>query len=169
MRKIFYTSFLLAATLLSSPAAAAPPPAPAQPPLEIHGITAEGKPFDLSSLRGKVVQLMFWSTDCAVCRNKMPELRLNYQGWQGQPFELVTVSVDQRHEDVQTCERLIELLVPMQQRFVQLWRGDPNYQDNVDIPSLLPLTYLIDKQGRTAAIYHGRIPAETWDQIADLL
>ena len=41
----------------------------------IEGKTIDGKPFQLSMLKGKVVLIMFWSTECAVCRDKMPELR----------------------------------------------------------------------------------------------
>jgi thiol-disulfide isomerase/thioredoxin len=50
--------------------------APAAPVVE--GKTIEGQPFRLSALKGKVVLVMFWSTGCAVCRDKMPELRQNY-------------------------------------------------------------------------------------------
>ncbi|MGH8035228.1 MAG: peroxiredoxin family protein, partial [Lysobacterales bacterium] len=58
----------------------------------IEGKTIDGSDFKLSSLKGKVVLVMFWSTGCAVCRDKMPELRQNYEGWRGKPFEMVLVS-----------------------------------------------------------------------------
>ncbi len=65
----------------------------------LQGKTLAGAPFSLAALRGKVVLVLFWSTDCAVCRDKMPELRANAQGWRGKPFELVTISVDRRMQD----------------------------------------------------------------------
>ncbi len=34
----------------------------------ISGNTLENKAFHLASRKGKVVLVMFWSTDCAVCR-----------------------------------------------------------------------------------------------------
>lgn len=136
---------------------------------DVQGPTVEGQPFNLFKLRGKVVMLMFWSTDCAVCRDKMPELRQNYEGWRGKPFELALVSVDRRLADLQTYEKLIAQLVPAHQRFPQLWAGDVGYSDNLGKPPSLPLTYLIDKTGRVVGRYQGRIPAEAWDQIADLL
>lgn len=143
--------------------------APAQSLPEVQGPTVEGQPFNLAKLRGKVVMLMFWSTDCAVCRDKMPELRQNYEGWRGKPFELALVSVDRQLGDLQTYEKLLAQLVPAQQRFPQLWAGDPSYRDNLGKPPTLPLTYLIDKTGRVVGRYPGRIPAEAWDQVADLL
>jgi thiol-disulfide isomerase/thioredoxin len=58
--------------------AGAPAPAAALTAMpQIEGKTIEGAPFKLSSLKGKVVLVMFWSTGCAVCRDKMPELRNN--------------------------------------------------------------------------------------------
>lgn len=135
----------------------------------LEGRTEEGVPFRLADLRGKVVMLMFWSTGCAVCRDKMAELRQNYQGWKGRPFELVLVSVDAREQDLRAYESLIRQIVPRGQRFIQLWSGDTGYRDNLGPPASLPDTWLLDKNGRVAAHYQGRIPAVAWDQIADLL
>jgi thiol-disulfide isomerase/thioredoxin len=63
----------LAACLPGLPVQAAQGPAV---PL-LRSTTLEGQPFDLAALRGKVVMLVFWSTGCPVCRDKMPELRAN--------------------------------------------------------------------------------------------
>ncbi len=173
---------LLGAVLLgSSVRAQTPPPAVASPvaassaaavpvstPL-IEGKTIDGAPFRLSSLKGKVVLVMFWSTGCAVCRDKMPELRTNYEGWNGKPFELVAVSTDTRVQDLLDYERIISRTVPMKQRFVQLWTGETGYKDNVGKPAQLPAAFLVDKSGKVVERYVGRIPPEAWDRIADLL
>jgi cytochrome oxidase Cu insertion factor (SCO1/SenC/PrrC family) len=139
----------------------------------LQGKSAGGKAFNLATLKGKVVLLMFWSTDCPVCRDKMPELRENYQGWAGKPFELVLVSVDKRMKDVDDYEAVINRMVPLRQRFVQLWAGEAGYTDSLGTAQLarsqLPMTYLMDKSGKVVAKFAGRIPAEAWDQIAELL
>lgn len=151
-----------------APAAAQPtPPASSLPALQ--GRTIDGQPFRLASLRGKVVLVMFWSTDCAVCRDKMGELRQNYQGWRGKPFELVLVSVDRKLADLGSYEQIISRLVPLQQRFVQLWAGDEGYADTFGKPGQLPAAYLLDKSGKVVEKWQGRIPAEAWDRIADLI
>ena len=165
------------AAMAAGPAAAQSPAAPAEPNSasalnptpQITGKTLDGTPFKLASLKGKVVLVMFWSTGCAVCRDKMPELRSNYEGWAGKPFELVAISVDTRMQDVRDYEKIISASVPLKQRFVQLWAGDANYQDNLGKHASLPAAYLIDKTGKVVARYVGRIPAETWDKISDLL
>lgn len=139
----------------------------------VVGKTVNGKAFNLTSLKGKVVLLMFWSTECAVCRDKMPELRENYSGWVGKPFELVMVSVDRRMKDVDDYEAIINRMVPLKQRFVQLWAGDAVYKDNLGSAQLsrtqLPLALLMDKTGKVVERFQGRIPAEAWDKIAELL
>ncbi len=152
--------------------ATASAPAPTQVP-SIAGSTLGKKPFNLQSLKGKVVMVMFWSTDCAVCRDKMPELRRNAAGWADKPFELVLVSVDRSMRDVEVYNAIINKSVPVKQRFTQLWTGDSTYKDNLATAQLsraqLPTTIVIDKSGKLVERYSGRIPAEVWDTISDLL
>jgi thiol-disulfide isomerase/thioredoxin len=154
-------------TVLLAPAAAAQttPGVPQQ----LLGKTLDGQAFDLQALRGKVVMVVFWSTDCAVCRDKMPELRANVKGWAGQPFELVSVSTDRQRSNAVSYQQLVNATVPMSQRFTTLWTGEPQYRDSFGAPGQLPAAYLLDKTGALVEQYHGRIPPEAWDRIADLL
>ena len=163
-----FAAFACFTALLAPPAAVAAPAQPAEM-ARIEGRTLEGQPFTLASQKGKVVLVMLWSTECAVCRDKMPELRRNYEGWAGKPFELVLVSVDRRRADLDAYEQIISRTVPLRQRFVQLWAGDGGYRDSLGRPAQLPASFLVDKSGRIVQRWQGRIPAEAWDQIADLL
>jgi len=163
MKATLPLAFLLAAALW------APAQAQTAAPPAVEGKTIDGKPFRLSSLKGKVVLVMFWSTDCAVCRDKMPELRQNYEGWSGKPFEMVLVSTDRKMQDFQEYEKIISRTVPVKQRFVQLWAGEPGYKDSFGKPVQLPSTFVIDKSGKIVERYQGRVPAEAWDKIAELL
>jgi thiol-disulfide isomerase/thioredoxin len=174
-RPVFYRRALLlscvamvsmASALAQTPAASTAAPVTTR---QIEGKTLDGALFKLSSLKGKVVLVMFWSTGCAVCRDKMPELRNNYEGWAGKPFELVAVNTDARMQDFLDYERIISRTVPLKQRFVQLWAGDGSYKDNIGKPVQLPATFLVDKTGTVVEHYVGRIPAQAWDRIADLL
>jgi thiol-disulfide isomerase/thioredoxin len=168
MKPTWVISFLLAAAACAPAHAQTTSASPAATPA-IRGKTFEGKPFLLSSLKGKVVLVMFWSTDCAVCRDKMPELRQNYEGWKNKPFEMVLVSTDRKMKDVEDYEKIISRTVPANQRFVRLWAGDPGYQDNLGRQAQLPATIVMDKSGKVVERYQGRIPAEAWDKIAELL
>ena len=171
-----HVAALLATLFLGSALAHVTPqvtPSPANPALvmlpQIEGKTIDGTPFNLSMLKGKVVLVMFWSTGCAVCRDKMPEMRNNYAGWAGKPFELVAVSTDTRVQDFLDYERIISRTVPVRERFVQLWTGESGYKDNLGKHAMLPTAYLMDKTGKIVERYVGRIPPEAWDKIADLL
>lgn len=178
LHKSNFVSTALALGLLCTSWLAAPvvyaQKASAQAPVPvIVGTTLDKKQFQLASLKGKVVLVMFWSTDCAVCRDKMAELRQNVQGWANKPFELVLVSLDRRMEDVDGYNAILNKAVPMKQRFTQMWVGDKGYQDNLGATQLqraqLPTTLLIDKSGKLLERYDGRIPADVWDTISDLL
>lgn len=135
----------------------------------LNGRTLDGTPFSLAAQRGKVVMVVFWSTGCAVCRDTLPELRRNYAGWSGRPFELVTVATDAQRGDVLAYDRLIEQIVPMTERFPALWRAEPGHDDGFGAPGPLPATFVIDRAGRIAERFNGRVPAEAWDRVAELL
>ena len=141
--------------------------------LQVVGKTQENKDFQLALLKGKVSLVVFWSTNCAVCRDKMPELRENAKGWTNKPFELVLVSVDKNMKDADDYFKYLQQIIPAKQRFTQIWAGGTNYKDNIAAMQMalkqLPASYLIDKNGKVVAVYNGRIPAQVWDDIADLL
>ena len=169
MKSLVLSGLLACAALPAWPQSASALAGALPPSVSVDGKTVEGQPFRLSALKGKVVLVMFWSTGCAVCRDKMPELRQNYEGWAGKPFEMVLVSTDRKVGDLQDYEKIISRMVPLKQRFVQLWAGETGYRDSVGTPLQLPLTFLVDKGGKVVERYTGRIPAEAWDRIADLL
>ena len=144
---------------------------------QITGKTIDGVPFDLAKQKGKVVLVMFWATDCAVCRDKMRELRENAKGWEAKPFTTVLISADRRMADVDSYNAIINKSIPTKERLTQLWALDPSYKDSLGTAALiknrgatsLPLTLVIDKNGDVVKRYQGRIPAEVWDDISELL
>jgi thiol-disulfide isomerase/thioredoxin len=138
--------------------ASAQTPNPA--PIVLQASTLAGEPFDVGALKGKVVMLFYWSTDCAVCRSHLPELRANLLGWKGKPFELVTVNVDKDMAEWRAYEKIVAQTHAV--RPTAVWQGDI-------MRAKLPVTVVLDVQGREVAHHEGRIAPEAWDDVAALL
>ena len=135
----------------------------------LQGLTVSGQRLALSEMQGQVVLVFHWSTGCAVCRDKMHEMRANVAGWAGQPFRLLGVNWDTRRSDLMDYEALLRQTVPPAQRLQSIWTGDGHHQSSMPRPTHLPMAYLIDKRGRLVETYSSRIPPDAWDRIASLL
>lgn len=64
-------------------------------PMEITGTLLNGKPFDQSTLTGKVVLVDFWATWCGPCIAEIPNVLEAYKKYSSKGFEVVGVSLDQ--------------------------------------------------------------------------
>jgi len=149
----------------------APPagPAPVPAPLLV-GADERGAVLDLAQLRGKVVLVVFWSTDCAVCLDKLPELRRNLAGWRGRPFEVVAVSQDRSAAELQAYLQALDRVAMRDPQMHIVWRRDANHRDGFgELPPRMISSFLIDRAGRVVKSVRGRIPPELWDEIAELV
>lgn len=54
-----------------------------------------GKPFSLSSLKGKYVLVDFWASWCAPCRGENPNVVANYNKYKNKNFTILGVSLDE--------------------------------------------------------------------------
>lgn len=159
LNRYFLRAFsALGLTLLLAGMASAQTPASALVPLQATLLT--GERFELGALKGKVVMLFYWSTQCAVCRSHLPELRANLAGWKDKPFELVTVNVDKNQTEWRAYEKILAQTSAV--RPTAVWQGDL-------VLAKLPVTVVLDLQGREAARHEGRIAPEAWDDVAALL
>ncbi|HNV61097.1 MAG TPA: TlpA disulfide reductase family protein [Rhodoferax sp.] len=167
--KILNTLFLCAIALCSCAlhaqvAAVTGKPTATLQALSLQAHNMGGEPFAINTLQGKVAIVFFWSTSCAVCRDSLPELRTNLAGWRDKPFALVTVNVDAKASDWLAYESILSKtkMPPKTLYPLRLDEGKP-------IPPKLPLTLLVNAQGKVVARYEGRLAPEAWDGVADLL
>jgi thiol-disulfide isomerase/thioredoxin len=56
--------------------------------------TLDGQTVTLESLTGKVVLIDFWATWCGPCREALPHVKEIARKFQGQPFVVVSISMD---------------------------------------------------------------------------
>lgn len=132
--------------------------------VSLAATTADGAPFDMATLRGRVAVIFYWGTGCAVCRDSLPELRANLTGWREKPFSLVVVNVDRRAQDWLTYESV-------HGKFQAPFRGYVSVRqvDATTLPIRLPLTLVVDAKGKVVQRIEGRVAPEVWDTVADLI
>ncbi len=70
-------------------------------PLEITGLTLDGRKISLSDYKGKVVLIDFWATWCGPCLKEIPNVYQNYAMYHKRGFEVLAVSLDKNMDDIQ--------------------------------------------------------------------
>lgn len=125
---------------------------------------AQGTRFNQRSLAGTVTVAFFWNSNCAVCRDSLPELRANLAGWKTKPFSLLLVNVDRKANDWLAYEKLVD-------QTQSNAKGLLSVRMDGELPpgARLPLTLLIDANGKVLKRFEGRLAPEVWDGVADLL
>jgi len=130
---------------LDQPAPTAPPSAPAtagfEPVPDVEFQTLAGKPFRLKELQGQVVLLNFWATYCIPCREEIPALNSLQHELESQGLRIVGASLDDSIDGVNAYQQDV---VKFDYQ-VLIGRDDAKVQFQ---QSVLPTTYLIDRQGR---------------------
>ncbi len=108
-----------------------------------------GKAHKLSSLRGKVVVLNFWTITCGPCVEEMPSLEELHRILEGeQDVELVTITVDETWNDVRR-------LFPGGTKMKVLFDADRSVVRRKFGTDLFPETWLIDPEGVIRARFDG--------------
>jgi peroxiredoxin len=139
-------------------------------PPALQGKTLQDQSVELAKLRGQVVLLFVWSTDCPVCLDKLPELRRNLEGWRGKDFHIMALSQDRSINDLVAYERVLDKIAPANAQMKIVWRKDPAHKDNLgELPLRTPTTFIIGRDGKVVKTIRGRVPAEIWDDIAELV
>jgi thiol-disulfide isomerase/thioredoxin len=123
--------------------------------LQLRSNTLSGANFDIASFKGKPSLVMFWTTDCKICKDKMPDLR---QLSQSGKANVVTIASDRSRTQVNQYFELLQKLQPnAADKITKLWAGDASYKDNLGgAVQRFPLTLLLDSQGKIVERLDGR-------------
>jgi peroxiredoxin len=70
-----------------------------QPAPDFSQAQADGPPFSLSSLKGKLVLIDFWASWCGPCRAENPNVVKVYNKYHEKGFEILGVSLDDNREN----------------------------------------------------------------------
>jgi hypothetical protein len=118
----------------------------ASTPLELHAVTLDDKPFDLSSLRGKPVVLTFWGNWAPQSVERLTQLQTAHQEL-GDRVAFVTVNLDE-HNDLARVH-----LGPLQGTWAHtVLRGTNRFGATEKLAiNTLPSTLLLDGTGRVVS------------------
>lgn len=110
-----------------------------------------GKTYTLSDLKGKVVLLDFWASWCGPCRRENPSVVKMYDKYNGQGFEVFSVSLDRENQKQRWVDAINKdnLKWPYHVSDLKFWQSAPARVYGV---RSIPRTFLIDREGKIAAV-----------------
>lgn len=120
-------------------------------------MTEDGKKMRLSDLRGRVVLLNFWATDCGGCVLEIPSFIEMQKSYKEKGFTAVGVAMDISYEGLKDSDEAWARVRPFMAKKGINYRiamGDDAISKAYAL-NAYPATYLIDKSGRVAVAYVG--------------
>ena len=110
---------------------------------------ADGKTVHLSDYKGKVVLLDFWATWCGPCRIEIPWFMEMERQNKDKGFEVLGVAMDD-----EGWEAVKPFLTEMKMNYRVVIGNDETAREYGGVDAL-PTTFLIDREGKVAAIHVG--------------
>ena len=111
-----------------------------------------GRNLRLSDYRGKVVVLDFWATWCDPCKQEIPHFIEMQSKYASQGLQVLGVSMDDDEPPVRQFQQQFRMNYPVA-------LGSPELADQYGGILGLPITFVIDRNGRIAARHVGATDA----------
>jgi cytochrome c biogenesis protein CcmG/thiol:disulfide interchange protein DsbE len=119
----------------------------------------DGKEYSLSQFKGKVVLLNFFTFFCGPCRQEMPHLSQMGQELKAQGFQTLGIGLSSTPEQLKQIVTQLGLAYPVLQ-------GNEGVSKAYGGVELVPLTFIIDKQGN---IVHKILGARSKEEFEKLV
>jgi cytochrome c biogenesis protein CcmG, thiol:disulfide interchange protein DsbE len=126
------------------------------PVAELRELGGDGT-GSLADYKGQVVVLNVWASWCPPCRSEMPLLQRTHERIQDQDALVLGIDSQDASEDAMSFLRDHDIDFP------SLRDGDGEYANELGVTAL-PETFLIDRQGRIAALVRGEIDQAWLDE-----
>ncbi len=121
--------------------------------LDPNLLDVNGNRIALSSLRGKIVLLTFWSVNSGDCVSENNQLKEFYKTYKSKGFEIYQINIDRDEEKWKHAVRFDEL------PWISTREDDPEVLENVKLFNVqaLPANYLFARDGSIIGTnLHGR-------------
>lgn len=127
---------------------------------ELKSVDLAGRAVSIADLKGRVVVIDVWATWCGACHQMLPGQRALVKRLEGKPFTLVSVSADEK------AEQVTEFLKATPMPWVHWFDGpDGRIQQVLNVTSY-PTVYVIDAKG---VIRHKDIRGKRLDAAVEAL
>lgn len=133
---------------------------PKAPPVAF--ITLDNQSITMESLKGKVVLVNFWATDCPGCIKEMPDLIKAYQEYHPKGFELIAVAMPY-DPPAQVLNYTRQKSLP----FPVMHDGHGDMTKAFGGVDLTPTTFIFDKSGNRIKRVIGEIDFPTLQTILE--
>ncbi|MDQ3735799.1 MAG: TlpA family protein disulfide reductase [Actinomycetota bacterium] len=131
------------------------------PPLQLPCLTP-GPTIDLAALSGRPVLVNLWASWCGPCRDEMPLLQAAHERYGD---EVQFLGVDSKD----TAEAGAAFLGDIGVTYPQVVDEDGELLNHLGVPGL-PVTVLLDGEGRVAATHVGQLDSQLIEELlADVL
>ena len=129
---------------------------------EVTFTTLQGKSISMAELKGKVVLVNFWATDCPGCIAEMPGLIKTYNEYKPQGFEVIAVamSYDPPSQVLTYSEKNALPFPVMHDSYGEMAEKFGNVQ-------LTPTAFILDQQGNILRKVIGELNFNDLHQLLD--
>jgi len=128
------------------------------PPLELSCLTP-GPSIDLAALSGRPVLVNLWASWCGPCREEMPALQAAHEQY-GEQVQFLGV------DSKDTTEAGAAFLGDIGVTYPQVVDPEGELLNHLGVPGL-PITVLLDEEGRIAATHVGQLDSESIEELLD--
>jgi thiol-disulfide isomerase/thioredoxin len=117
----------------------------------------DGRDVSSSTWAGKVVVVNFWATWCAPCRREIPALATLQDAYRGRVLVLGALDDNVTDEFAREFGRTVGINYPIVRTSFEIERRFP-------MVAALPMTFIVDRQGRVITMYAGEIDPRRVEQ-----
>ncbi|PXX44956.1 peroxiredoxin family protein [Undibacterium pigrum] len=137
--------------------------------MSFQGAELNGKKIALSDYAGKTLLVSFFTAGCNLCARDLKLMRDFYDRNMKRNFVLLAINIDADKKDFDSYVQLINLAVPVEQRFPIIWRNTPGYKDNFGTIVSQPTHFVINPKGQLVLKREGSFQPNDWDNLWESL